>query len=157
MAEIFGFMMKSAGDVLKDAIHKLGLDTKIKSHQIWYIWDKVVGHHIANVAQPDDVKGKILFVNVRDNIWLRQLKFLESMMVDKLNSTIGETVINKIYFKLGEIKKSAVSSQQSPVNKRLKTDDYRLPTDIDLPSIKDADLKKTIQRIISKANDIKRT
>src|SRR3989338_8014148 len=96
--------MRSTGEILNDTIRKLGLDSKIKSHQIWYIWDKVVGHHIANVAQPEDIKGKTLFVNVRDNILLRQLKFLESMMVNKLNTTIGETVINKIYFKLGEIK-----------------------------------------------------
>ena len=147
--------MRSTGEILNDTIRKLGLDSKIKSHQVWYIWDKVVGQHIANVAQPEDIKGKTLFVNVRDNIWLRQLKFLESMMVDKLNSTIGETVINKIYFKLGEIKQSPVTSHQSPVS-RQRTDDCRLP-DIDLPSIKDADLKKTIQRIISKANAIKRT
>ncbi|OFZ67595.1 MAG: hypothetical protein A2328_11500, partial [Bdellovibrionales bacterium RIFOXYB2_FULL_36_6] len=138
------------GEILNDTIRKLGLDSKIKSHHIWYIWDKVVGHHIANVAQPEDVKGKTLFVNVRDNIWLRQLKFLESMITDKLNNTIGETVINKIYFKLGEIKQSTVTSQQSPVSGQ-RTEDCRLP-DIDLPSIKDADLKKTIQRIISKAN-----
>ena len=142
--------MRSTGEILNDTIRKLGLDSKIKSHQIWYIWDKVVGHHIANVAQPEDIKGKTLFVNVRDNIWLRQLKFLESMMVNKLNTTIGETVINKIYFKLGEIKQSTVTSQQSPVSGQ-RTEDCRLP-DIDLPSIKDADLKKTIQRIISKAN-----
>ena len=147
--------MRSTGEILNDTIRKLGLDSKIKSHQIWYIWDKVVGQHIANVAQPEDIKGKTLFVNVRDNIWLRQLKFLESMMVDKLNSTIGETVINKIYFKLGEIKQSPVTSHQSPVS-RQRTDGCRLP-DIDLPAIKDADLKKTIQRIISKANAIKRT
>ena len=142
--------MRSTGEILNDTIRKLGLDTKIKSHQIWYIWDKAVGQHIANVAQPEDVKGKTLFVNVRDNIWLRQLKFLESMITDKLNNTIGETVINKIYFKLGEIKQSTVTSQQSPVSGQ-RTEDCRLP-DIDLPSIKDADLKKTIQRIISKAN-----
>ncbi|OGW10537.1 MAG: hypothetical protein A2W77_06925 [Nitrospinae bacterium RIFCSPLOWO2_12_39_16] len=142
--------MRSTGEILNDTIRKLGLDSKIKSHHIWYIWDKVVGHHIANVAQPEDVKGKTLFVNVRDNIWLRQLKFLESMITDKLNNTIGETVINKIYFKLGEIKQSTVTSQQSPVSGQ-RTEDCRLP-DIDLPSIKDADLKKTIQRIISKAN-----
>ncbi len=148
--------MRSTGEILNDTIRKLGLDSKIKSHQIWYIWDKVVGHHIANVAQPEDIKGKTLFVNVRDNIWLRQLKFLESMMVDKLNSTIGETVINKIYFKLGDIKQSPVTSHQSPVSGQ-RTDNCQLPTDIDLPSIKDADLKKTIQRIISKANAIKRT
>ena len=98
--------MRSTGEILNDTIRKLGLDTKIKSHQIWYIWDKVVGHHIANVAQPEDIKGKTLFVNVRDNIWLRQLKFLESMITDKLNNTIGETVINKIYFKLGDVKSS---------------------------------------------------
>ena len=152
--------MRSTGEILNDTIRKLGLDTKIKSHQIWYIWDKVVGHHIANVAQPEDIKGKTLFVNVRDNIWLRQLKFLESMMVNKLNTTIGETVINKIYFKLGEIKQLGSDGVKELRDKNSSTPQLlnsSTATDIDLPSIKDADLKKTIQRIISKANAIKRT
>ncbi|HBA27291.1 MAG TPA: hypothetical protein DCY98_07870 [Nitrospinae bacterium] len=152
--------MRSTGEILNDTIRKLGLDSKIKSHQIWYIWDKVVGHHIANVAQPEDIKGKTLFVNVRDNIWLRQLKFLESMMVNKLNTTIGETVINKIYFKLGEIKQLGSDGVKELRDKNSSTPQLlnsSTATDIDLPSIKDADLKKTIQRIISKANAIKRT
>jgi len=152
--------MRSTGEILNDTIRKLGLDSKIKSHQIWYIWDKVVGHHIANVAQPEDIKGKTLFVNVRDNIWLRQLKFLESMMVNKLNITIGETVINKIYFKLGEIKQLGSDGVKELRDKNSSTPQLlnsSTATDIDLPSIKDADLKKTIQRIISKANAIKRT
>ena len=152
--------MRSTGEILNDTIRKLGLDSKIKSHQIWYIWDKVVGQHIANVAQPEDIKGKTLFVNVRDNIWLRQLKFLESMMVNKLNITIGETVINKIYFKLGEIKQLGSDGVKELRDKNSSTPQLlnsSTATDIDLPSIKDADLKKTIQRIISKANAIKRT
>ena len=152
--------MRSTGEILNDTIRKLGLDSKIKSHQIWYIWDKVVGQHIANVAQPEDIKGKTLFVNVRDNIWLRQLKFLESMMVNKLNTTIGETVINKIYFKLGEIKQLGSDGVKELRDKNSSTPQLlnsSTATDIDLPSIKDADLKKTIQRIISKANAIKRT
>ena len=152
--------MRSTGEILNDTIRKLGLDSKIKSHHIWYIWDKVVGHHIANVAQPEDIKGKTLFVNVRDNIWLRQLKFLESMMVNKLNTTIGETVINKIYFKLGEIKQLGSDGVKELRDKNSSTPQLlnsSTATDIDLPSIKDADLKKTIQRIISKANAIKRT
>lgn len=143
--------MKQAGDVLKDTIHKLGLDSRIKSYRIWHIWDKAVGPHIAQVAQPEDIKGKTLFVNVRDNIWLRQLKFLEAMIITKLNETVGEKVIGKIYFKLG-----AVENRESRVvSQDLKTGnigvDYQLLSDIDLSSIKDTDLKETIQRIILKA------
>jgi|SRR3989338_1595308 len=150
--------MISTGAVLKDTLNKLGLDSKIKSHQIWYIWDKVVGPHISNVAQPQDIKGKTLFVNVRDNIWLRQLKFLESMMLDKLNNTIGETVINKIYFKLGDVRQS----RSDKVAEFENSPTHQLPNsstliDIDLSPIKDADLKKTIQRIAFKANAAKRT
>lgn len=149
--------MRSTGEILNETIRKLGLDSKIKSHQIWYVWDKVVGHHIANVAQPEDIKGKTLFVNVRDNIWLRQLKFLESMIIDKLNSTIGETVINKIYFKLGDVKSSESGVRGSEFTEKQPPTNNPETTDIDLPSIKNAVLKKTVQRIISKSNAIKRT
>jgi predicted nucleic acid-binding Zn ribbon protein len=138
--------MKSAGDVLKDTINKLGLRSQMKSHQVWHIWDKAVGPHIAAVAQPEDIKGKTLFVNVRDSIWLRQLKFLEAMIIAKLNEAIGEKAIGSIYFRLGEVnsRKSKVESQELRVNSQLSTDF------IDLSSIKDTTLKETLQRIISK-------
>lgn len=141
--------MKSAGDVLKDTIHKLGLDSRIKSYRIWHIWNKAVGLHIAQVAQPEDIKGKTLFVNVRDNIWLRQLKFLEAMIIAKLNETIGEKVIGNIYFKLGNVKKSAGIAVKEVPNSKFPIPESQL--EIDLSSIKDTTLKETLQRIISKA------
>ncbi len=146
--------MKNAGDVLKDAIHKLGLDTRIKSYQIWHVWDKAVGPHIALVAQPEDIKGKTLFVNVRDNIWLRQLKFLEGMIIAKLNEAAGEKVIGSIYFRLGEIKQlrsdgvKELRSNNSTTHQLINSSTV---SDIDLSLIKDTTIKETIQRIISKA------
>ncbi|MEK6546186.1 MAG: DUF721 domain-containing protein, partial [Nitrospinota bacterium] len=74
--------MISAGDVLKGTINRLGLAPKIKAHQIWHIWDKALGPHISSVAQPERIKFKTLFVNVKDSVWLGHLKFLESMIID---------------------------------------------------------------------------
>lgn len=150
--------MINAGVILKDALNRLGIDLRIKSYQILYVWDKAVGPYISSVACPENVKFKTLFVNVRDNVWLNQLKFLEPMIIDKLNETVGEKIISKIYFKLGEVK----SREFRTVSQKLKTGERwvnsRLPApdplhlpDINLSFIKDTDLRKIIQRVIFKS------
>lgn len=161
--------MISAGDVLKGTINRLGLAPKIKAHQIWYIWDKVLGPHISSVAQPERIKFKTLFVNVKDNVWLGHLKFLESMIIDKLNGTIGAKVVEKIYFKLGNFEKKDSFDSKGLENRKVEGSgnsevnpstphllNSSIPN-VNLSYIKDTDLKNTIQRIIFKTAAIDKT
>lgn len=88
------------GTVLEKSLKKLRLEKGIKQWKILDIWDKVVGEQIAAVTRPGYVKGKILYIFVRDSIWLQELIFLERMIIEKLNNKIGDNIIESIYFKI---------------------------------------------------------
>jgi predicted nucleic acid-binding Zn ribbon protein len=148
--------MVNAGEILKGTMNRLGLGLKIKSHQIWQVWDKAVGPSISSVAQPEDIKFKTLFVRVSDSIWIVQLKYLETMLIDKLNDSVGAKVIQKIYFRLGDFKNENYGKAIRRQNKNNVQLTHQRPAEsilpeIDLSSIKDADLKQIIRRLILKA------
>ena len=92
--------MKTIDTILAKALKNFGLDGKMHQYKAFEIWDKAVGEQIAMVAIPYDIKGKTLFVRVRDAVWMRQLMFLEKNLRDKLNSVSGGEVVNKIVFRV---------------------------------------------------------
>jgi len=88
------------GTVLEKSLKKLRLDKGVKQCKVLDIWDGVVGEQIAVVTRPRYIKGKTLYIFVRDSIWLQELKFLERMIIEKLNNKVGGKIIENIYFKI---------------------------------------------------------
>ena len=95
----FVHISSSIGDVLK----KYRLETDAELVQVWRVWDTIVGNVIAQNAKPAALKGRILLVHVTSSTWLHQLQFLKKDMIDKLNDTLGKTLIEDLKFKIGPL------------------------------------------------------
>lgn len=91
------------GAVLSQAIKDLNLERQLDQQKIWEVWEEAVGKTIAQVAQPDRVRFRTLFVRVTDSVWLHHLASLQGLILKKVNRKIGRKVIEKIYFRLGEV------------------------------------------------------
>jgi hypothetical protein len=66
-------------------------------------WEKVVGAPIADNAKPFAVKGTLLLVHVSSSVWMHQLRFLKTDLLDKLNQELGGKRIEDIKFKIGPL------------------------------------------------------
>ena len=64
---------------------------------------EIVGKSVALHAQPRSIHNRILFINVSHSTWIQQLQFLKSTLIEKINSYLGELLIEDIRFKLGKI------------------------------------------------------
>jgi len=94
------------GSVIESSLKRLGLDKGLKKERVLNAWNEVVGEPIASVSRPSTIKGKTLFVCVSDSMWLQELKFMEGMILDKLNRHVGERLIEGIYFKIDAERKT---------------------------------------------------
>lgn len=92
------------GKVLKETLREFQIEKWIDQGKIWLIWEEAVGKTIAQIAQPDSIKFKTLFVKVTDSVWLHQLTCYHDLILNKINAQIGSEIINKIHFKLGKVK-----------------------------------------------------
>jgi len=90
--------------VLDDSLKGLGLEVKLKQHQVFALWHEVVGPKICSHAQPTSIRGGRLFVAVEDSMWLHQLNFLKHRILLDLNSSLGKAALRDIVLRVGEVK-----------------------------------------------------
>jgi hypothetical protein len=125
-------MMKkpqSIGSILEQTFKSLEIDVPLKSYSIWNAWKEIVGESIALQTQPRSIRNRILFIDVSHPTWMQQLQFLKPTLLEKINTFLGETLIQDIRFRLGKI--------SQPLPTPSKTDTWR-EEDLD---------KKTLKRI----------
>ncbi len=92
--------------ILEKALKKFNLEIRIKEGKIWEVWDNVVGPTVARNAQPESIRGRVLFVTVSSSTWMQQLQFLKEKILEKLNQSLGKTLVKSISFRLGTIPSS---------------------------------------------------
>jgi len=90
--------------VLDDTLRRLGLEAKVKQHQVFSLWSEVVGPKICHHAQPIHVRGGRLFVAVEDSMWLHQLNFLKHQILMELNRKLDKAAIYEIILRVGEVR-----------------------------------------------------
>jgi hypothetical protein len=89
--------------ILEKALKKFDLEIRIKEGKIWEVWDNVVGSTVARNAQPESIRGRVLFVIVSSSAWMQQLQFLKEKIIEKLNQSLGKTLVKSISFRLGTL------------------------------------------------------
>ncbi len=139
------------GSVLEGLLGELHLDVRVRQHQVWGMWDELVGEGIARKAQPDRVRGKTLFVNVANSAWMQELQFMRRMIIDRINRALGAELIDSIQFRIG-----AVSGRAEKVQSRKAEDHVPLPQDIVekidqcVQEIKDEEVRERVRRVLAR-------
>ena len=89
--------------ILKKTLKALEIDVPLKTYSIWGAWNEIVGKSVAAQAQPRSIRNRILFIEVSHSTWMQQLQFLKPTLLEKINSFLGEPLIQDIRFRLGKI------------------------------------------------------
>ena len=69
------------------------------------IWDRAVGAAIARNAQPAAFKQRLLVVHVSSSVWLQELFFQKSALIERVNAAAGREILEDIRFKIGPLTK----------------------------------------------------
>jgi len=104
---------KPIRSVLEDTLKGLEIDGYVKTHSIFFNWKEIVGDSIAQQAQPRLIRNRILFLDVSHPTWIQQLQFLKSTLLEKVNTFLGEPVIQDIRFRVGQISQPHPPSPQA--------------------------------------------
>ena len=63
-------------------------------------WKHAVGEVLAGRAIPIQLNGRTLTIAVQDNIWQRQLEQMRGHLLFRLNSVLGQTLVQSIEFRV---------------------------------------------------------
>jgi hypothetical protein len=116
---------QSIRSILEKTLKNLEIDVPLKTYSILGAWNEIVGESVGVQTQPRSIRNRILFIEVSHSTWMQQLQFLKPTLLEKVNSFLGEPLIQDIRFKLGKI---------SPA----------IPAPLKTPSLKDEKLDKAI-------------
>jgi hypothetical protein len=141
------------GSILEKTLKKMSLDKKLKEHEIWNVWNSVVGEHVSKHAQPGFMKNRILFVKVSSSPWMQQLHYMAKGIIEALNERLGNHIVEEIRFKLGEVDlpcnetptSSRPSNSTPPPGKGISKEVRRT-----LSSIKDVGVREILGKVILK-------
>ena len=89
--------------ILEGAFKSLEIDAPMKIYSIWGAWEEIVGEPVALQTHPSIIRNGILFVEVSHPTWIQQLQFLKPTLLEKVNSFLGEPLIEDIRFRLGKV------------------------------------------------------
>ena len=71
--------------------------------QVWNHWEDAVGPVISEQTKPAAMKENLLLVHVADSAWLQELQYVKADMIQSINQTVGEAVVEDIKFKIGPV------------------------------------------------------
>ncbi|HYA94389.1 MAG TPA: DUF721 domain-containing protein [Thermodesulfobacteriota bacterium] len=100
--------------ILEKTIKSLEIDVPLKTYSILGAWNEIVGESVAAHSQPHSIRNRILFIDVTHPTWMQQLQFLKPTLLEKVNTFLGESLIEDIRFKLGKISSNISPLPQTP-------------------------------------------
>ncbi len=87
------------GSILRDLTQSAPWGPGIQRYEVIRNWEKAVGPTVARMTNPVEVKGRTLYVEVRDPVWLQQMVFLSEKVRCALNQAVGRDVLDRIFFR----------------------------------------------------------
>tara|TARA_B110000014_G_C19883077_1_gene457027 strand:- start:196 stop:657 length:462 start_codon:yes stop_codon:yes gene_type:complete len=128
--------------------------------EIMLAWKKVVGSDISRIARPSLLRGKTIFIEVEENVWLSQLQSESKNLKEKLNLILSSKKIKEIKFILSN---ESTGSSNLPDKKNEIQEEYQpLPIfrkDQDkvnklIDEIRDQEFKEMAQKLLLKIKKV---
>ncbi|MDH3359682.1 MAG: DUF721 domain-containing protein [Desulfobulbaceae bacterium] len=91
---------ENIGDLLKGLFHKRNWQERFGMHALFSFWDEAIGDEIALHAQPDLIRGSVLWLRVSDSIWMQQLHLSKNLLMETINARLGDSKITDIRFRI---------------------------------------------------------
>jgi hypothetical protein len=86
-------------DILKECTSSSHLDQKLQETRLIENWGKLLGPYIQNATQRIFISKRVLFVYIESPIVKNELFMMRTRLLDALNESVGEKVVDYIAFK----------------------------------------------------------
>ncbi len=150
---------KAIRSILETTLKGLELDTQLKAYSLWGAWQDIVGESIASQTELHTIRNRILFIHVSHPAWTQQLQFLKPTLLRKINTFLGEDLIQDIRFHVGKIPVHASQTRPEVHPSRQEPLDEETLQRIEalLQKIEDGEVKKALRTLLVKGATLERS
>jgi hypothetical protein len=144
--------------ILEKTLKTLEIDVPLKTYTILGAWNEIVGESVAVHSQPRSIRNRILFIDVSHPTWMQQLQFLKPTLLEKVNTFLGEPLIQDIRFKLGKISPTIPAPPKTLLIEDEKLDKATLNRiESIVQKIDDKDLRKSVRDVLMRGAQLERS
>ncbi len=97
--------------LLTQTLERRGLGRVVLLSRLQQHWTEIVGPQLAKVAKPEGVRSHVLFISVVDAVWLQQLKFYQSQVLQNMRRALGDIPIYRLHCTLAAPARPASPSE----------------------------------------------
>ncbi len=90
--------VSTLGDILHAFLREEGLETPLNEHRIIQAWPEVMGQAITRYTGQIDVRGGVMYIQIKSPALKNDLMMGRTQLVQRLNQHIGAQVITGITF-----------------------------------------------------------
>ncbi len=87
------------GQILAGLLQTSGIGPKLRQGLAVTVWPEVVGDKLARVTNAVACREGRLYVEVSSPVWMQELAFLQSELLDRLNQRLGKRTVRKLVLK----------------------------------------------------------
>ena len=84
------FEPRLAKEAIRDALRFRGISDQVRAERVVAEWTELVGPKIASRTRPDDIRDRVLHIEVASSAWLQELNLLRAQILMGLLDRIGE-------------------------------------------------------------------
>jgi len=146
-------MMYNIGSILDHALKELKYGPRMKEYRVLEVWGKVVGEHIADHTQAENIRNGKLFVRVSSHAWMCELESLKQTIIERINGKMGKGIVKELHFTLGEIPFPNATDTTSTHGQLLHVagnEDCQESIEKDLSHIRDPNIREVLLRLMIK-------
>ena len=138
-------------NILQGVAHSQGFSVRLWEYRLQTQWRGIVGEVLAAHTYPTKIRFRKLFVAVENSVWLHQLIYLKSTLLEKIQSNTPDLSLNDIVFRIGEIPERKLDKLEHQ-NLQLQASAESLLTATECTrKVTNEDLRYSLTRVISKA------
>jgi predicted nucleic acid-binding Zn ribbon protein len=143
------------GAFLRNLFREKNWQQQLDRHQIFLVWQDVVGKEIAAHAVPDLIRGKVLWLKVSDSIWMQQLHLEKRNLLAAINERLEKEELQDIRFRLETSllqEPESMRSRHPLAEKRADAEQSKYFEELIAP-LGDTELQATMRRLWSKSRE----
>lgn len=146
-----GRLTSIAADV-HEVVRKTAPRAKGVPAEVYPAWDAVAGGQVARVTRPDALQNGVLWVVVKNAVWIQELVMLREQILAGLEDRLGEPLVRDVRFRVGRIHERRSPGQvlaPPPGPTRRLSDGARAK----LEDVSDPALRAAIARALSRTRE----
>ncbi len=102
--------------VIQEVSKGSALTLKLSEARLQHEWEKLVGQTIAKHSYPESIRYKKLYLVADNSIWLQQLVFLKTTILEAIHSIMPDLMITDIVLRIGSVAKKPIGNSTPPTS-----------------------------------------